>query len=98
MRWEFLNGNGGAMSITSDWSFDWGPTFNRSNTKTATSQFKMRSAFVHPTDQQLELSDLTRTLTAYGWPSLAVWSGMRGDGNLGRSKRQEAGPSRLESA
>ncbi len=65
----------GAMSITSDWSFDWGPAFNRSNTKTATSQIKMRSAFVHPTDQQLELSDLTRTLTAYGWPSLAVWSG-----------------------
>ena len=74
----------GAMSVTSNWSVDWDPMFNKPGTKTATDLTKMRLAFVHPTDQQqLEYSDLTRTLTAYGWPRLAVWSGYQ--------RRQELG-------
>ncbi|MEE8156112.1 MAG: hypothetical protein V3T53_14260 [Phycisphaerales bacterium] len=83
----------GAMWIQSNWSFDLDPMFNRPGLRpsSATSLIKMRLVFVHPTDQQqLELSDLTRTLTAYGWPKLALWSGYQ--------RRQEVGTVRTSAS
>ena len=66
----------GAMLIASDWSVDWDHILTRSSMNTATSEISSRLTFIHPSDdQQPGLSGLTRKLTAYGWPRLALWSG-----------------------
>jgi len=74
----------GALLISSGWGdFEFLKGWPRLNFKTATSQINMHFKFIHtPVDKQLELTPPRRILTAYGWPSLALWSAYEFQGDV----------------